>query len=129
MVKGPGGKQMPMQSVPTSIARGPDGAYYLGELTGFPFPQGAARIYRVEPGRAPTVYAKGFTNVIDLAFGREGSLYVLEIVKDGLLAGACGGPAASIAAGPRRFPIVRAGRWMMTVAMTANLPVMSSRPT
>lgn len=86
MVKGPDGKQMPMQSVPTAITRGPGGAYYVAELTGFPFPQGAAQIYRVAPGQAPTVYAKGFTNVIDLAFGRDGSLYVLEINKDGLMA-------------------------------------------
>lgn len=86
MVKGPDGKQMPMQSVPTAITRGPGGAYYVAELTGFPFPQGAAQIYRVAPGQAPTVYAKGFTNVIDLTFGRDGSLYVLEINKDGLMA-------------------------------------------
>ena len=50
MVTGPDGKKMPMQSVPTSITRGPDGAYYVGELTGFPFPKGAAQVYRVVPG-------------------------------------------------------------------------------
>jgi hypothetical protein len=32
-----------------------------------------------EPGSAPEVYAPGFTQITDLAFGRDGSLYVLEI--------------------------------------------------
>ena len=44
----PPGAQMPMQSVPTSIVKGPDGAYYVGELTGFPFQVGAARVWRLD---------------------------------------------------------------------------------
>jgi sugar lactone lactonase YvrE len=78
---------IPMQSVPTSVVRGPDGAYYVGELTGFPFAPGAARVYRVVPGNAPTIYAEGFTNIIDLGFGKDGKLYVLEIATNGLLSG------------------------------------------
>jgi hypothetical protein len=81
----PPGTTIPMQSVPTSVVRGPDGAYYVGELTGFPFVPGAARVFRVVPGHAPRVVASGFTNIIDLAFGQDGSLYVLEITKNGLL--------------------------------------------
>ncbi len=84
MVKGPDGKPIPMETVPDSLAVGPDGAYYVGELTGFPFPVGGARIYRIQPGNKPTVYAKGFTNIISLAFGPDHSLYVLEIFKGGL---------------------------------------------
>jgi hypothetical protein len=80
----PPGTQIPMQSVPTSVVRGPDGALYVGELTGFPFQQGSARVHRVVPGRAPTVVAEGFTNIIDLAFDRRGRLYVLEIDHSGL---------------------------------------------
>jgi hypothetical protein len=80
-----GGGMFPMQAVPTSIAVGPDGAFYVGELTGFPFPPGGANVYRVVPGQQPTVYASGFTNIIDLAFGRDGSLYVAEISHFGLL--------------------------------------------
>jgi hypothetical protein len=84
MVPGPAGKLMPMETVPDAIAVGPDGAYYVGELTGFPFPLGGARIYRVVPGQRPTVYAIGFTNIIALAFGPDRSLYVLEIFQHGL---------------------------------------------
>jgi hypothetical protein len=79
--------QLPMQAVPTTVTKGPDGAYYVGELTGFPFQPGAARIWRVVPGQAPTEYATGFTNIIDIAFDRKGRLLVLQITKNGLLSG------------------------------------------
>jgi hypothetical protein len=79
--------QIPMQSVPTTVVVGPDGAYYVGELTGFPFPVGRARVYRVVPGHRPQVYARGFTNIIDIAFDGRGRLHVLEIAKNGLLSG------------------------------------------
>jgi hypothetical protein len=81
----PPGTQIPMQAVPTSVARGPDGALYVGELTGFPFPLGGARIYRVVPGEEPQVYAEGFTNIIDLVFEEDGSLLVLEHAKNSIL--------------------------------------------
>ncbi len=64
----PPGTKIPAQSVPTTVAKGPDGAYYVGELTGFPFRPGMARIWRVGPGEEPEVWTTGFTNVIDLAF-------------------------------------------------------------
>ncbi len=78
--------QLSMQPVPTNVVRGPDGALYVSELTGFPFPVGGARIYRVVPGSAPTIYAEGFTNIIDLEFDAAGNLYVLEIDRNSLLA-------------------------------------------
>jgi len=76
--------------VPTSVVRGPDGAYYISQLTGFPFTPGVANIWRVMPGSAPTVYASGLTNVTDLAFARDGSLYAVEIASEGLLNGPIG---------------------------------------
>jgi sugar lactone lactonase YvrE len=82
-----------MDFVPTSIAVGPDGALYVAQLTGAPFPVGGARIYRIVPGRAPEVVAGGFTNVIDIAFDRDGSLLVLEIAKNSL---ASGDPAGAL---------------------------------
>jgi hypothetical protein len=77
-------------AVPTSVVKGPDGAYYISQLTGFPFQQGAANIWRVVPGQAPTVYAFGLTNLTDLAFGPDGSLYAVEIASTGLLNGPIG---------------------------------------
>jgi hypothetical protein len=76
-----------MDAVPTSVVQGPDGAFYVGQLTGFPFPVGGARVYRVVPGQAPQVVAEGFTNIIDIAFGRRGELFVLEMFHNGLTSG------------------------------------------
>jgi hypothetical protein len=77
------GQEVPMDAVPTSVVRGPDGAFYVGQLTGFPFPRHGARVFRVVPGEKPTVWARGFTNIIDIAF-HDGQLYVLEIAHNSL---------------------------------------------
>ena len=66
---------------PTRIALGPDGAYYVGILTGAPFRDGAANIYRVVPGQKPAVpvaVCTGFKAIIGIAFDAEGKLYVLQ---------------------------------------------------
>jgi hypothetical protein len=86
-VVGPGGATFSMDAVPTSVAKGPDGAFYVGQLTGFPFPVGGASVWRVERGEDPEVFASGFTNIIDIAFDKNGTLYVLEIFHNGLLSG------------------------------------------
>ncbi len=79
--------QMPAQSVPTSVAIGPDGHYYVGELRGFPGPTGESGIWRVSPKakgeECPNRYCKrvfdgGFTSIVDLAF-HKGKLYVAEL--------------------------------------------------
>ena len=77
------GGEVEMDAVPTSVVRGPDGAYYVGQLTGSPFPLHGARVFRVVPGEKPTVWARGFTNIIDIAF-HDGKLYVLEIAHNSL---------------------------------------------
>lgn len=74
-----------MQAVPTAIAIGPDDAYYVSELTGVPFPEGGARIYRIVPGQAPEIYADGFTQITGLEFDTEGNLYVLEYSVSSLI--------------------------------------------
>lgn len=81
--------EMPAQSVPTSVAIGPDGYYYVGELKGFPAPTGESSIWRVSPhasravcGQSPDctkVFDGGFTSIVDLAFSPDGDLYVAEL--------------------------------------------------
>ena len=80
--------QFPTQAVATSVAVGPDGAYYVGELKGFPAPTGASRVWRIEPGTlhaecgsdpACTVVLDGLTSIVDLNFGPDGTLYVVEL--------------------------------------------------
>lgn len=80
---------MPAQSVPTSIAIGPDGSIYVGELKGFPAPTGESSIWRVSPsadaaqcGADPDcteLFDGGFTSIIDMVFGPDGKLYVAEL--------------------------------------------------
>ena len=75
-----------MESVPTSVAEGPDGDLFVGELTGQPFPVGGARVYRVpRNGGTPVVVAAGFTTIIDVALGANGVGYVLEHDSDGII--------------------------------------------
>jgi len=81
------------QAVPTSVAIGPDGAYYVGELTGFPFPTGISRVWRIEPGTrhaacgtssACSIVVTGRTAIIDLQFGPDGRLYVAQLDDAGV---------------------------------------------
>jgi hypothetical protein len=77
-----GGGMIPMQAVPTAVVKGPDGALYVSILTGFPFPAGGAKVYRVIPGSNPAVYADGFTALVDLTFDSSGNMYVVEFAQD-----------------------------------------------
>lgn len=69
----------PAPAAPSSVAEGPDGAWFVGEMSDpaevRPQP---ARIWRIEAGRPPRVWATGFTGIVDLAFSPDGHLYVLE---------------------------------------------------
>lgn len=69
-------------SVPTSLAEGPDGAIYVGELSGEEAGPGHARIWRMVPGQKPQVWATGFSSILGLAFGPDGSLYVCEFSRN-----------------------------------------------
>ena len=86
------------EAVPTGVAVGPDGYWYVGELKGAPFTPGTSRIWRIAPwardvtcdpaataSQACHLFATGFTAIVGLAFGRDGSLYVVKMVKGGLL--------------------------------------------
>lgn len=101
--------QVPAESVPTSVVKGPDGAYYVGELTGFPFAEGSARIWRITKSGKRKVVATGFTNVIDLAFDRRGRLLVLEISHKGLLSGSTQGALIRLSKGGKKTVLLSKG--------------------
>lgn len=80
------------QPVPTSPAIGPNDYIYVGELTGFgPGGTGVSRVWQIEPGAegvtcpssACEVAMEGFTAIIDLAFGPDGDLFVVEFDENG----------------------------------------------
>ena len=89
---------IPAEGVATSVAVGPDGAYYVTELKGFPAPRGESRIWRIEPGTrhhhcdaddtdSPcSVVADGFTSIVDLTFAPDGTAYVVELDEAGWFA-------------------------------------------
>lgn len=78
----------PVQPVPTSVVVGPDGAYYVGELTGFPGTPGFSNVWRIAPGSRHvrcgtdpgcTLVLDGLTSIIDLAFGPDGRLNMAQL--------------------------------------------------
>lgn len=81
------GNMQPMDAVPTTVIGAGTDMYYVGQLTGFPFPPGGANIYHVMEGSEPAVHEGGFTNIIDIAEDGSGGMYVVEIAMNGLLSG------------------------------------------
>jgi hypothetical protein len=116
------------QGVATSVAIGPDGAYYVGELKGIPAPKGMSRIWRIAPGTrharcgsspACTVVANGFTSIIDLTMGPDNRLYVTELDEESWLGMQLGkGTGGSVNACNTRT-------WQCTQIAT-GLPMLSS---
>ncbi|MBI3186257.1 MAG: ScyD/ScyE family protein, partial [Gammaproteobacteria bacterium] len=100
---------LPVQAVPTAVVRGPDGAHYVSEFTGFPFPKGSARVLRFDRVGEPTVFADGFTNVIDFTFGPDDSLYVLEMATYGLLSQDVTGAVIKVSPDGTRTVLAREG--------------------
>jgi hypothetical protein len=91
--------ELPAEAVPTTVAIGPGGWAYVGQLIGFPGTPGTAHIWRVNPfaedatcavGVADpdcSVWKSGFTSIFDIAFNpHTANLYVYEIAEDGWLA-------------------------------------------
>ncbi|MEU1408901.1 ScyD/ScyE family protein [Streptomyces sp. NPDC005728] len=64
------------QAVPTGIVRGRDGAFYIADMSALR--PGLGRIWRYVPGSAPTVFATGLTDVIDLDVDPRGNLIALS---------------------------------------------------
>jgi hypothetical protein len=97
---------IPAEAVPTAVAIGPDGYAYVAELKGFPFAPGTSRIWRVstsardvtcDPSASTdrcAMAVDGLTSVTGLAVGRDGSLYVVSMVKNGLFGFIGGGDTA-----------------------------------
>lgn len=104
----PAGTPIPSEAVPTSVTVGPDGAWYVGELRGFPATPGTSQIWRIEPGStdatcdparprrgACTRFAGGLTSVFDLASDRS-HLYAVQLSELSWLQLELGVPGAEV---------------------------------
>ncbi|WP_414544603.1 ScyD/ScyE family protein [Nostoc sp. CCY0012] len=98
--------QFPSQAVPSGVTKGPDGAYYVSQFTGFPFPEGGAKIYRVGADGQLTIYADGFTQLTDLEFDSAGNLYALQYANESAWKGNLEGSLIKIAADGTRTTIL-----------------------
>jgi hypothetical protein len=90
--------QIPAEAVPTTVAIGPDGWAYVGELKGFPFRPGSSRIWRVNPNARGALcsvnvaspscssFASGLTAIQDIDFAPTGAAWIYELARGGVLA-------------------------------------------
>ena len=93
----PPGTKIPMQPVPTAVDVVPSqlpppigtDQIYIGQLTGFPFPVGAATVYTVNSNsdlhNNLDAALPGLTNVVDFTIAPDGTMYALEFASNGLL--------------------------------------------
>ena len=56
-------------------------------------------MWRVVPGQAPTIFQSGFTTIIDITFGADGTLYVLEFDPGNLWRVPANAPRSLVATG------------------------------
>ncbi len=64
--------------VPSNVVLGPDGAFYVGLLTGFPTVAGGAKVLRVTANGTVSDVVTGLTSVSWVTFGPDGLLYIVE---------------------------------------------------
>ncbi|MBB6098082.1 glucose/arabinose dehydrogenase [Deinobacterium chartae] len=75
------------QSVPTGVTFDENGDLYVALLSGFPFPEGAAKVVQVDPDNGSTDdFATGMTLLTDLELGPDGNLYAVSFGRFDLTA-------------------------------------------
>ncbi len=110
--------QISIQSVPTDVVKGADGAYYVCEFSGFPFPEGGANIYKISASGELEVFASGFTQLIDMTFDAEGSLYVLQHMNQSGWKGNADGALIKISSNGERTTLIEGNGLEMPSALT-----------
>ena len=103
--------EFPAQAVPTGVAEAADGDLLVSTLGGFPFTPGFSQIYKIDadhegtascssfafvPADGCEVFADGLTSVVDVATGDDGTVYAVELSRDGVGALEGGAPGSDI---------------------------------
>jgi hypothetical protein len=93
----------PIDPVPTTVAVGPKGDIYVGELMGFPPVPGLSRIWRIDRGEfevrcgedsdCKQVDAGPLTSISEIEFAKDGTAYVSELDENTWVAAEEGFPA------------------------------------
>ena len=86
-------------AVATCVAKGPDGALYVGELLGGTFAPGGARVWRVTVSGGAvhaTVWRRGFTTIQGCGFDKWGNFYATEFQTGGLNEDPSASPAGDV---------------------------------
>lgn len=101
----------PAQAVPTDVAIDRDGNFLVTTLGGFPFAPGESLVYKVDRNHVGTatcstfapvpadgceVFADGLTALVGIDVGYDGSVYVVQMADNGLLAAFGGDDAGSV---------------------------------
>ncbi len=113
--------------VPTAVTVGPDGDIYVGFLTGFPFPQGGARIERWSGGELVQTYT-GLTAVTSVLVDAMGTIYAVETSLQGpgrvVMVGADGAitPIAEGLSAPYGLAQAPDGRLLVSVGAFGGQP-------
>ena len=75
-----------IDAVPTRIINRPAGGFYVSQLTGFPFLDGAARVFALDTQGNVSEYASGLTQLTDLALdANTGDLFALQFARFDLM--------------------------------------------
>jgi hypothetical protein len=92
--------------VPTDVIPAPGGGVYVGELTGGPFPQGAASILKINEDGSIDTTASGLTMVTGLARASSGQIFAVQLSENFVAQPPAPGSVVKIGAFNKPYPVL-----------------------
>lgn len=92
--------------VPTGLTAAPGGGVYVGQLTGGPFPPGAASINKVDAAGNVSTTATGMTMITAVETAPNGQIYAVQISENFLEDPPAAGSIVKIGAFNQPFPVL-----------------------
>jgi hypothetical protein len=100
------GGKAEIDPVPTDVIPAPGGGIYVGELTGGPFPQGAASILKINDDGSIETTASGLTMVTGLARASNGQIFAVQLSENFVAQPPAPGSVVKIGAFNKPYPAV-----------------------